>query len=358
MRILIATHAPLNEKYGAAQIALNLAEALREKGADVEVWSPQPIPASVRSWSHFPYMHRVLLSHLANSRRFDVLDAPAFLIPPGVDTALRVIARSVQPDLRYLWCDVTAGPWFWRIAPSRVTGGIFGLLSCGRIIAGWSRADAILCLGTDELRWMGQRFPWWRTKLGAYLSAPANGDRMALAELRQGRSAGSGRKYLWIGRWAHHKGIDELLNFIRMASRVEPDSVFTIAGCGNEALGAIPQALLIAGRVRVIAEFDRGRLIELLRDHDVGLFTSIVEGWGLSLQEMLEAGLTVYATATGAAVDLAPHFDKQLLPFPPRDLARVAPRELPRRYLEDFTWDHIATGYMALASGLISADRN
>ncbi len=181
---------------------------------------------------------------------------------------------------------------------------------------------------------------------------------MALAQLRQGRSGESGRKYLWIGRWAHHKGIDNLLNFIQIASRVEPDSIFTIAGCGNEALGALPQALLKAGRVRVIAEFDRGRLMELLRDHDIGLFTSIVEGWGLSLQEMLEAGLTVYATATGAAVDLAPRFEKQLLPFPPRDFARAAPRELSSRYLKDFTWDGIAAGYMALASRLVSADRN
>lgn len=358
VRILIATHAALNEKYGAAQIALNLADALRKKGSDVEVWSPQPIPASVRSWRHFPYMRRALLSHLETGRPFDVLDAPAFLIPPGVDSALRVIARSVQPDLRYLWCDATAGPGLRRIAPRRVIDGIFGLLSCGRIFAGWSRADAILCLGTDELRWMGKRFPWWCTKLSSYFSAPAMGDRITLAELRKGRRAGSGRKYLWIGRWVCHKGIDELLKFIQTVSRVEPDSIFTIAGCGNDALRALPQALLKAGRVRVIAEFDRGRLMELLREHDIGLFTSVVEGWGLSLQEMLEAGLTVYATATGAAVDLAPHFEKQLLPFPPRDSARAAPQELSIRYVKDFSWDGIAAGYLALASRLVSAGRN
>jgi glycosyltransferase involved in cell wall biosynthesis len=351
-RILIATHAPLDRKYGAAQTALNLAEALTKKGAEVEVWSAQPVPASVRSWDHYPYMRRALRSHIAGNRPFDVLDAPAFLIPTRLAPGLRVIARSVQPDLRYLWCDLTAGPWFRRLSPGRVTAAVFGLLWCARIISGWHRADAILCLGSDELRWMEQRFPWWRTKLGSYVSAPDVAERNALTELRRSRAAAPGRRYLWIGRWVRHKGIDTLREFILGAADRDADSSFTLAGCGSGALRAFPQALLDAGRVRVIEEFDRTRLLEMLRDHDVGLFTSIVEGWGLGLHEMLESGMTVYATPTGAAIDLAPHFENQLLPFPPKELPRAVPQEMSGRYQQDFTWDRIAADYLALASRL------
>ena len=352
MRILIATHAPLDRKYGAAQTAMNLADALRKKGADVEVWSPQPVPASVRSWDHFSHMRRALRSHIAGNGSFDVLDAPAFLIPSRLDARLRVIARSVQPDLRYVWCDLTAGPWFKRISPRRIVAAVFGLQWCIRVMAGWRRADAILCLGSDERRWMERRFPRWRHKLGAYHSAPDAADRIALMELRQGRRAGPGRRYLWIGRWVHHKGIDALLEFIRTVARGDAESTFTIAGCGDAARQAVPQALLTAGRVRIVEDFDRAQLMQLLRDHDVGLFTSIVEGWGLSLHEMLESGLPVYATATGAAIDLAPHFEHQLFPFPPREPAPAVPPEMSERYLDEFSWDRIATDYAALASRL------
>ena len=353
MRILIATHAPLNRKYGAAQTALNLADALKQKGVEVEVWSPQPIPATVRSWNHFPYMRRALRSYIANGRPFDVLDAPAFLIPFHLDPGLRVIARSVQPDLRYVWCDLAAGSWVRRVSPKRIVAALSGLRWCARVMAGWSRADAVLCLGVDEFRWMRLRFPCWRRKFSYYNSAPDSTDRIALLALRRSRGTISGRKYLWIGRWVHHKGIDELPSFIQKVASSEPDSVFTIAGCGNDAFKALPRALLSDGRVQVIADFDRVRLMELLREHDIGIFTSIVEGWGLSLHEMLESGMTVYATVTGAAIDLAQHFKDQLLSFPPRELPRTVPRNLSESYLQEFTWDRIATGYLALASRLI-----
>ena len=275
----------------------------------------------------------------------------------GLDPGLRVVARSVQPDLRYVWCDLTARPWFRRISPKRIVAAVFGFLWCARVMAGWSRADAILCLGADEHRWMRQRFPWWREKLGSYISAPDAADRIALIELRRGRSPVSGRRYLWIGRWVHHKGIGDLVDFIRKVTSGDVESTFTLAGCGDEALQAFPEALLKSGRVKVIADFDRARLMQLLREHDIGLFTSIVEGWGLSLHEMLESGMTVYATPTGAAIDLASHFEDQLLPFPPRGLPRAVAREMSGRYLQDFTWDRIATDYLALASRLTGSGK-
>jgi hypothetical protein len=95
----------------------------------------------------------------------------------------------------------------------------------------------------------------------------------------------------------------------------------------------------------VLPRYGRETLPALLASHDAGLFTSVAEGWGLSLQEMLESGLPVYATHVGAAVDLAPYFPRSLRPFPPLEpLERIDPGGQPRDdYDERFTWDAIAS---------------
>lgn len=40
--------------------------------------------------------------------------------------------------------------------------------------------------------------------------------------------------------------------------------------------------------------------------YDAGLFTSEAEGWGLSLNEMLESDMPVFATEVGGVRDLRP----------------------------------------------------
>ncbi|HRC87715.1 MAG TPA: hypothetical protein PK413_19135 [Thermoanaerobaculia bacterium] len=102
----------------------------------------------------------------------------------------------------------------------------------------------------------------------------------------------------------------------------------------------------------------RVELPGLLERHHAGLFTSVAEGWGLSLSEMLESGMPVWATRAGGVPDLEAYFPGALLPFPP-PLALQA-GELPRvepapGYFERFSWGAIAARYelevlLALAS--------
>jgi glycosyltransferase involved in cell wall biosynthesis len=92
--------------------------------------------------------------------------------------------------------------------------------------------------------------------------------------------------------------------------------------------------------------FDRSELAALLRQHQAGLSTSRAEGWGLALQEMLEAGLTVYATPEGAVRDIQPFVPGQLLPFPPASSTCAAPcGAMPASYYEQFSWRAIARDY-------------
>jgi hypothetical protein len=101
----------------------------------------------------------------------------------------------------------------------------------------------------------------------------------------------------------------------RLARR--PDERFTIAGCGVPGEQAVRRELGADPRVVVRPHFDRAQIGGLLAEHDRGLSTSRAEGWGLNVQEMLEAGMTVHATPEGAFIDLAPFFPETLRPFPP-----------------------------------------
>jgi glycosyltransferase involved in cell wall biosynthesis len=196
---------------------------------------------------------------------------------------------------------------------------------------------------------MRRRFPRWAPKLGIYICAPPPDEREALTAVRRRRTEppGPGLRFLWIGRWSAQKGTARLLRFLRERTATHPDDTFTLAGCGPAAEREVPSGWLRSGRVRIVPAFARPDLPSLLAGHDAGLFTSSVEGWGLSLTEMLESGLTVFATEAGAVADLRPYFPASLRPFPPP--AQIAPGLLEdleaNGYLERFSWPTIARAW-------------
>jgi hypothetical protein len=158
---------------------------------------------------------------------------------------------------------------------------------------------------------------------------------------------GLGLRFLWIGRWAEQKGVAPLVRFILQRSAERPHDSFTIAGAGSEAAAALPADLQARGIVRIVPHFQRSELAALLGGHDAGLFTSEAEGWGLSLNEMLESGLPVFAREVGGVRDLRPYFPRTLLPFPPPlDFDPTSCRETDLDpYYRIFSWESIAERY-------------
>ena len=231
------------------------------------------------------------------------------------------------------------------------------MLRARAVLGGWRRADFILCLGSWELAWMTRRFPHWSGKLGFYVCAPSPGDRKALADVRRRRSSGPpspGTRFLWIGRWSQHKGTRRLLHFLAERLHTHPGGflhdrrVRPGRGPGDPA-GDLPD------RKGPLNPFvPQIRPPSLLEAHEAGLFTSDVEGWGLSLSEMLESGLTVYATEAGAVADLRPFWGSRLQPFPPA-ADRFAPGAAGEPdldgYLARFSWPAIARHYEEVALG-------
>jgi glycosyltransferase involved in cell wall biosynthesis len=120
----------------------------------------------------------------------------------------------------------------------------------------------------------------------------------------------------------------------------------------------LPAELMRSGQLRVIENFQRAELTSILAEHDVGLFTSWVEGWGLCLNEMLESGMPVYATCAGGVVDLKPYFVGALRPFPPptdADIDTRIPAADWKQYYGAFSWSRVARQYVRIISTLLES---
>lgn len=349
MRILVVSHPPLVAELGAAQLALQLVEGLRALGHDALAWSPSPLPEGTRWWKITARQRQGAERFAAEHGPFDLIDTPAITASARLARSGALVVRSVQPELLYVLEGVRED---LRPVPSlrALAHTALAARQAGAIVAGWRRAAAILCLGGHELAWMRRRFPAWAAKTGSYVIAPPLGERQALAEVRRQRPEyppGPGTRFLWIGRWAAHKGTRTLLDFLAERLPACPDDTVTIAGCGPAAERAVPAEWLRAGRVRLLPSFARAGLPALLASHEAGLFTSTVEGWGLSLNEMLESGLPVYATEAGGVADLRPYFPRSLRPFPPPGRIEPAPPEdlEANGYFQRFGWSAIARDY-------------
>lgn len=347
----MVTYGPLSAEMGASQVALNLADALSARGHEVVVWSPPPLPSGVRWWQDWIWRRRQLEEYLDAAPAFDAVDLPAIALSRRLARRAPLVARSTQPALQYFLLD--ARDALGRASRSPLIAAaqlLHGARLSAAVMRGWHHASVILCLGTAEGEWMRRRFPWTRPRLAVYFNAVGREEQEELSRLRRQRSRplGPGLRFLWIGRWTRHKGTERLVRFLTERTAARPEDSFTLAGTGTAGTAGIES--LPAGlrdRVRIIPSFSRGELPGLLASHDAGLFTSVSEGWGLSLNEMLESGLPVFATEAGGVRDLKPYFPSTLLPFPPPlDTGLTGQRETGlHRYYQHFTWAAIAERY-------------
>ncbi len=351
MRILIVTHAPISAEFGAGQMAINLTEAFKKQGHKVVLWSPHPLPSQTKWWQRMKIMRSNLDDFIQHQSPFDLIDCPALLITKDLSESSIVVARSVQPDLLYLFYSLKFSVWGNRYSIFKsLANNVHIVHKAWMIIQGWHRAKYIFCLGSVEFQWMNKWFPWWKNKLSYYVNALSQSDRKNLTQIRQQRkqSDNNNLKFLWIGRWATHKGTNTLINFIEYWITTHKKDTFTIAGCGEDISAHFSQELIKSGKLKIIPSFGRDQLNNLLSDHNVGLFTSKVEGWGLVLNEMLESGMPVFATSAGGVGDLKPFASNKLQSFPPSCLSisdAINNNMDMNKYYEVFTWEKIAQIY-------------
>jgi glycosyltransferase involved in cell wall biosynthesis len=352
MRILIVCPYPMQPELGAVQVHLNLAEGLRALGHDVTVWSPYPLRET--HLMAVVLKTRARLDELLRSgEKFDVIDcAPVHSRGRFTRYDATWVARSVQPDILYLMEDLRGRAGSFPRNLLR-TGALatWSALVTALVYRGWSVSDVVMCFGSMERTWIGDRFPWLRPKLRSYDGALADDERVDLVRVRRARRPpipSERVRYLWIGRWTEHKGTGQLVAFLRERVARRYNEQFTIAGCGHQGERALAQ-LIGSGAVRVVPSFTRAELPNLLAVHDAGLFTSRVEGWGLVLNEMVESGLPVYATSAGGVHDIRSVLGSFIADFPPPPGAQLPSPpadEAIARYDARFRWLAIAARYV------------
>lgn len=143
----------------------------------------------------------------------------------------------------------------------------------------------------------------------------------------------AGRRLLWWGTWIERKGIAEMPRALELVSRAVPGVTLTIGGSGarpETLLGAFPPGL--RDKVTVLPFVTREQHLDILDQHDVFVFPSLSEGFGLALAEAMASGLPSVTTFTGLAHDWLEHGRNALL-VPMRAPTALA-REV-RRLLED-----------------------
>jgi glycosyltransferase involved in cell wall biosynthesis len=264
--------------------------------------------------------------------------------------------RSVQPELSYLAHNLRGG--LARPSPSFALAAFDAPLLAWRVVRGLHAGSAVLCLTDSEVEDWARRFPRLRSRLKRYRVAPSVEEQRLLRDVAHKRPHGprGATRFLWIGRWARHKGTHLLAPFTCRWLEGHPADTLTIGGCGDSPDADLRELSRIP-RVRLLPTFRRSELPELLISHDIGLFTSVSEGWGLSLNEMLESGMPVYATNAGGVPELRNYFRSQLRPFPPHGGLDLGPPDNPTisGYDNDFAWATIAERYEKTAGSVLNA---
>lgn len=157
----------------------------------------------------------------------------------------------------------------------------------------------------DTLAGYGVTAPLHVLPTGIPVGSFAGGDR---ALFRRRHGIGADRPVaLFVGRVAHEKSIDFLIDAMATALKSRPDLLLVIAGEGP-ALPALRRQADLAGladSIRFVGYLDRAReLPDCYAAADVFAFASRTETQGLVLLEAMAAGLPVYALAEMGTRDI------------------------------------------------------
>jgi glycosyltransferase involved in cell wall biosynthesis len=129
---------------------------------------------------------------------------------------------------------------------------------------------------------------------------------------------------LFCGAWDRVKGVTYLVQaFDRLASGARPVPL-TVLGPGlspAEVIGSFPERA--RPHVTVMERVPEERVVDEYRRHDLLVFPSTYEGFGLVVLEAMSQGLPVVATPVGCVPDLVRDGDNGII-VPPRDADALA----------------------------------
>ncbi len=147
---------------------------------------------------------------------------------------------------------------------------------------------------------------------------------------------------LFVGGLSQRKGISYLFQAI---DRLAPHATLTVIGARTRPCAALDQAL---ARHRYIPSLPHQGILDEMRRHDVLLFPSLFEGFGLVITEAMSQGLPVITTPQTAGPDLITHgVDGFIVPI--RDVQEMT-AALERLLMDRALLRHIGMSALATAA--------
>lgn len=328
MKIMMALHHSPNRDAGAPGATLRLMEALQQLGHHVEPFFfseafRDPRETVQRSIA-YPW---VLGRHLRRvARHFDIIDAS--LGDAWVWDAVRHRDRGARPRLvgrshglehvahEVLLRSVREG----RSRLSRkyfVYHGGFRLWEVARTCR---RSDAVVVLNEVDRDYVVQRL---HARPGAVTVIP-HGVAEYCFRFPSARDVGDGPvRLLFVGRWSEAKGVRDLVTAVDSVLGDGQRVTLTAAGVGlqqAEVLATVPARVREVMTVR--PHVPHTELPRVYGEHDVFVFPSLAEGFGLVVAEAMAAGRPVITTPVGVGTALRHGVDSLIVP--PRDPSALA----------------------------------
>jgi len=307
-RVLLGIHHPLDPDLGAPGVTLTLGDALSRLGCEVSYYGfgeAFPGVTAFSAWHsvRFPWALSTWLAR--NAGRFDVLDITTGdcwpwvrLGRPAAKRRHALITRShglehvVTEQLR---SDARAGlaRLSWKYP---LYHGGFRLWEVRQSLL---LSDRVVLLNPLDRDYARDRLglPEERISLIPH-GLPEPFHALPPPELL----AEGPLRLAFVGTWIQRKGREDVVAVAR--TLLEQGQAFSLSLMGTgvseaEVLASFPAS--VRDRIRVVPRYRHAELPGLLREHEVLLFPSHAEGYGMSLIEAMACGLAPIATPVGVA---------------------------------------------------------
>lgn len=329
LRILLVGDYEDDPRLGSAKVAHKLREEFRAAGHECDALfaadlGRRPAGRQIRQLVS-PVLARRAIEERFRRRRYDVVDvASAEGLWFGVrrragrhrDTAFVCRSHGLE-HLNYqrMLDDSRAGivrkPWTRRIW--------YPVSRLRQVELAARLADRLLLLNEADRAFVVER-RWLPADRVDVIPHGVSDVYLTHESVRGPRGGGA----LFCGSWDHMKGVSYLVEAFSRLARAGTPVPLTILGPGvpaDRVLSAFPDDA--RRHVTVIDRVPEERVIAEFRRHDLLVFTSTYEGFGLVVIEAMSQALPVVATPFGCAATLVRDGDTGVR-VPPRDAAATA----------------------------------
>ncbi len=332
MKLLLVSHVPNSRLMGVPRVLHCVADVLRQRGHQVDLFFEEDGPALV--WKRLPHLEwslRVLPRLIRQCRQAAQCQQPydALIITTMSGWCLSAFCRKLlPPSLKILSWHHGLETLMWeQMREEEKTGGFqfstrfklyYGGFIRWALMKSLYTQDGAFFTSTEERDWAQAQ-----TKKNHLYYLP-NGveDTYAYpARFERMPRENAALRLLFVGYWdPWRKGKKYLTKAFTQLHAQYPELYLSLVGTKYSADEILPEfSPACRESITVIPEADEPTLIEMYRQHDVLLLPSLFEGMPLVMLEAMAAGMAVITTHNNGMRDVIQSGENGLL-IPRRDI--------------------------------------